>query len=88
MHLVPITTDVVSSNPEPTTCTCIIELGKEGVLGIDIWNQSANQVVNSVYIVAMSYTLWKESLNSDCQQFNQYEENKQSPRIMVSNIYP
>ena len=28
-------------------------------------------------------SLWKESLNSDGHQFNQYQQNKQSPLILT-----
>jgi hypothetical protein len=31
----------------------------------------------------MQRDLWKESLNSDGQQFHQYQQNKQSPLIVT-----
>jgi hypothetical protein len=36
-------------------------------------------MIIKTYVVGEKYISWKESLNSDCQPFHQYQQNKQLP---------
>ena len=39
-------------------------------------------VIVHAYMLFEFDSLWKETFNSDCQQFHQYQQNEQLPRIV------
>ena len=60
---------------------------KEGEGLLPVRWMSPESLVDGVFttqsdIWYLFYTLWKEYLNSDGQQFHQYQQNKQSPLIL------
>jgi hypothetical protein len=61
-----------------------------GIFSSSIWYLLQNQIqefdlliciVN--IIIYLSIILWKESLNNDGHQFHQYQQNKQSPSLIL-----
>ena len=43
------------------------------------------QFVIKKFALIVYNTLWKESLNSDGQQLQQYQQNEQSPQFIIAN---